>query len=35
MERYRYLTVAVYVITTILLVAAIGFAYTQAYLHPG
>jgi hypothetical protein len=30
MERYRYLTLAVYVITVVLILAAIGFAYSQA-----
>lgn len=31
MERYRLLTVAVYVIATILLLAAIAFAYAQVF----
>ena len=35
MERYRLLTVAVYLVATILVFAAIVFAYTQAYLYPG
>ncbi len=35
MERYRLLTVAVYIITIILIFAAIGFAYAQVFLQPG
>ncbi len=35
MERYRYLTLAVYVITVVLLLAAIGFAYSQTMIPPG
>ena len=34
MERYRYLRVAVHVITTLLLLAALGFAYAQVFLYP-
>lgn len=32
MERYRYLTVAVYVIVTILIFAALSFAATKSLL---
>ncbi len=32
MERYNYLTFAVYLITTILFLAAFGFAYLQVFV---
>ena len=32
MERYRYLTFAVYVIASVLILAAIAFAYAQTML---
>lgn len=35
MERYNYLTFAVYLIAAVLFLAAFGFAYLQAFVAGG